>query len=190
MFQILLKPQSKMPKFPKCWTWLVAMLVLQLARMSTAAPVSNSTTTDPQPTTASSISSSTITTPSSSSVAFRPSTISTSPDPSTYSTSTVISSSTSSQVSSEVTSPLPSSTTSITTTTTSTVESTWPDYEAVTSTEATVTEWPPYTDEIRQWPGYWIKLDADHVEAQESSVDYRTEMYHIADLFAPRKQPM
>lgn len=179
MFQIFLKTwwspiQSiKMPKFSKYWTWLVAMLVLQLARMSTAAPMSNSTTTEPQPTTTSPSSSSIITTISS--LVEEASTISSSSEPSTYSSASTVT--TISQASS---SPM---------TSTSTAESTWPDYEAVTSTVATNSDWPPFSDEIRQWPGYWIKLETDHVEAQESSVDYRTEIYHIADLFAPRKQP-
>ncbi|XP_059471949.1 uncharacterized protein LOC132194592 [Neocloeon triangulifer] len=103
-----------------------------------------------------------------------------------------LASSNTSSSSSTTSSTLQTTTTTLSTTAPTTQESTgtsqmststaWPEYEqAATTLAAEETN----EEEIRLWPGYWIKTDADQEEAQESSnVDYRTEVYHIADLFS------
>ncbi|XP_065339637.1 uncharacterized protein LOC135939273 [Cloeon dipterum] len=75
-----------------------------------------------------------------------------------------------------------SSSTSVTTTTA------WPEYEpapATTTVEAAAAA-DGHDEAIRLWPGYWIKTDEQEEAHAESSLDFRTEIYHIADLFATK----
>ncbi|CAB3375407.1 Hypothetical predicted protein [Cloeon dipterum] len=63
----------------------------------------------------------------------------------------------------------------------------WPEYEpaaATTTVEAAAAD--GHDEAIRLWPGYWIKTDEQEEAHAESSLDFRTELYHIADLFSTK----